>query len=142
LGLFNDISNYAFRDLHFSQFQYNIYRFNWLNADFTHSYNFIASTLMPIERREGRIKTISRKQPEAPSYEDRYCIEYLPDDEQMFLTLNDKRYEVSSIKLLEEPPMAAILELTAHNGAKLLYYGTKGEPFSALFLEKYGLNKA
>ena len=142
MNFFNDISNYAFKDLHFSQFHFNIHRFSWLDPTFTRCYNLIAATLMPIEHREGRMKTVNSLHPDKPSYEDRYIIEYLADEEQMFLTLLNRRYFVKSIKVHEEQPIAAILELEAADGKLYYLYGAKGEPFTAVFNQKYSLEKS
>ncbi len=136
---FPGVSFDSYRELPFSQFHFNIFRFGWLDSSFNICRNFITLNLMASEKSEGRIKTVHASEPGKVSYEEHYIVNYFPDEEHLYIHFLNDRFKVESIKLHDDEFLAAELTLRSSLGKELIFYGTKGEPFTPAFNQRYGI---
>lgn len=132
-----------YQTLSFSQQYLHLFRYTWLNNNFSVSYNFLCFSVMPMGDKKGRIKIVFAQNHAKTYFDERYCLEYNSYTEEMAISFIGDRFKVVNITTYEgEELSATTLQLQSSTGEFLTFYGTIGNPFDPVFNKIYGIPPA
>lgn len=125
-----------YKELSYDLYPSMILRYYWLSSDFDTCYRFMPFFENNVEKK-GRLQVIHSSAPEVQSYEQTYSMVFNDNDRKLFITLNEDKLLVETVRIFYGTVTAMILNVVSTSGSRTCFYAAASHPFSSVYKKIY-----